>query len=253
MMRRLINKLRREWRRATRPPYHRDPRYPAYWFGRLLGGREASIVQIGSNDGKTGDPLHRLLRRNPGWRGLFVEPIPYIFERLRANYPAEERFRFANVAINDGSRMPFYYVTAAAKEAHPELPEWYDQLGSFDRSHLEGHLDGKLAPFIRQMTVDGITLPELLDRFDVREIDILHVDCEGYDWRVLSQFDLGRYRPRFILFEFHHLGAGEAAAAREYLNPHYVIHRTGIDYLAVRRDTDPATLAEIGRKMTVVV
>ncbi len=252
MISRLLNKIRREWRRATKVPYLRDPRYPAYWFDRLLGGKPARIVQIGSNDGKTGDPLHELLLRHRSWSGLFVEPIPYIFERLKNNYPNEDRFRFANVAINEGERMPFYHVTAAAKVAHPELPEWYDQLGSFNRAHLENHLDGKLVPFIESLEVTGRTLPELLRSQAVESIDILHIDCEGYDWRVLSQLDLERFQPTFILFEYHHLIPEEAAAARTFLARDYVVHQTGIDYLAVHRRTDGAELAGLARKMTVV-
>ncbi|PHI20705.1 hypothetical protein CEQ90_06545 [Lewinellaceae bacterium SD302] len=249
MLKRIINKIRREYRRMTTPPRHKLATNPDYWFNRCYAGGDASVVQIGSNDGKTGDPLHALLLCQPKWEALFVEPIPYIFAKLKANYPQESRFRFANVAINDGSRMPFYYVTGAAKEAYPELPYWYDQLGSFNRDHLTTHLDGKLTPFVETMEVEGITLPGLLHQTTVTSIDILHIDCEGYDWKVLSQLDLKKYRPGLILFEFHHLSDEELMAAKGFLANHYRIYRLGIDYLAFSLKLDEQLLAEADQKL----
>ena len=45
----------------------------------------------------------------------------------------------------------------------------------------------------------------MLDKFQIDHVDLLHIDTEGYDWVVLSQFNLERYRPTVILFEYKHL------------------------------------------------
>ncbi len=50
--------LKRIKRRLNKKTFIKDKRYPAYWFDKLLGKESAFLVQIGSNDVKTGDPLY---------------------------------------------------------------------------------------------------------------------------------------------------------------------------------------------------
>ncbi|MEL6718066.1 MAG: FkbM family methyltransferase [Bacteroidota bacterium] len=202
MIRRQLARIKRKLRSK---PYTKDKRYPAYWFNEMLGGSEAFLVQIGSNDGKTGDPLYPLFQKNKQWKGLLVEPIPYFFEKLQANYSNTTRFQLENVAINEGRKMTFYWVDQKAKINFPDLPFWFEQLGSFDKNHILKELGDKIQPYIQESDLEGITVDELLNRNEVSKIDILHIDAEGYDWKILSQFDLKRYCPKFILFEFHHL------------------------------------------------
>ncbi len=41
-----------------------------------------------------------------------VEPLPWVFTRLRDNYRGQEGVTFENAAIADADgRVPFYYVT----------------------------------------------------------------------------------------------------------------------------------------------
>ena len=101
---------------------------PSYWIPKVVRQKEAVVVQIGSNDGRTGDPLHDLIGRRKSWSALFVEPVPFVFQRLKSNYSGDGRFRFENSVINDGSDITFYWVSEEAKKSIPNLPEWYDQL-----------------------------------------------------------------------------------------------------------------------------
>jgi len=242
--------LRKVKRRLTRKPYLKDKALPGYWFDSIIGPGPARLVQIGSNDGKTGDPLYPLFQKHPAWRGLLVEPIPYIFERLRANYPDGDRFDLANVAVGEEGELPFYVVDKKAAEALPDLPYWYDQLGSFDRNHIVKELDGVLEPYIRVMEVKSTTLTKLLDRYAVTDIDVLHIDAEGYDWKVLQQLELDRFRPTFILCEHHHLRLEERTAALAFLAADYEVLRVGIDWLAVSRTLDASTLASLNKQFT---
>ena len=233
MIKKLLRKVKR---RYFQKPYLRDPARPGYWFDRLIGNRPAILVQIGSNDGKTGDPLYPLFQKHAAWKGLLVEPIPYIFNKLEANYPDRSRFQLANVAIGENGELPFYYVDKAAINELPNLPYWYDQLGSFDRGHITKELDGVLTPHIRSMQVTSVDLSTLFGRFEIKTVDILHIDAEGYDWRVLQQLDLNSYQPIFILFEFHHLSQDDQSAALHFLGDRYEIYQVGIDWLAVNGD-----------------
>lgn len=230
--------------------YINDKKYPAFWFQKMLGEKAVFVVQIGSNDGKTNDPLYPLFKKNQQWKGLFVEPIPVFFEKLTKNYPDQTRFTFENVAINQGAKMPFYYLdTAAAKNEISDLPFWAEQLGSFDKEHILKHLEGRLEPWIISQEIEGISLPTLLSRNKIKSIDILHVDAEGYDWKILSQLDLRQFLPTFILFEYHHLPQNELENAHDFLNKKYELFYSGIDMLAVNRSVGEGILKEMSKYM----
>jgi FkbM family methyltransferase len=207
-------------------------------WAALEHAEDVFFVQVGSNDGVQGDPLHPLIRTHPEWRGLFIEPVPYLFERLRRNYvrlpSARSRFSFENVAIAaESGRRPFYYVSARARARGDELPIWCEQLGSFNREHILGHLEGRLAPHIVEQDVECATLSEVLVRNRVGRLDLLHIDTEGYDYKVLLQMDWRRWRPRVLVFEVVHLSEQDRTEAVALLrSERYRLSILGYDLLA---------------------
>lgn len=176
------------------------------------------FVQVGSNDGSHGDPIRDLVIRNTNWKGLFIEPIPFLFERLKQNYNNSERFIFEKIAISTKRGIQkFYYVSEDAKAQLGSLPKWYDQLGSFDRNHILKHLEGKLEPYIVEEDIETVTMQEIFDRNNIEKIDLLHIDTEGFDYKVLSQVDFLRYKPSVIMYEHKHLSDDEKNLAKSLL------------------------------------
>ena len=47
-----------------------------------------------------------------------------------------------------------------------------------------------------------MTIEALFQKNDIKELSLLHIDAEGYDWKILSQLDLECFNPKIILFEF---------------------------------------------------
>lgn len=194
------------------------------------------FVQVGSNDGVQGDPIHDLIVERESWRGIFIEPIDFLFQRLRGNYGEAERFIFENVAIGTekGSKK-FYYVSEKAR-SELDLPYWHDQLGSFDREHITRALGEQMHPYIVEEDIECLPLQDVLDRNGVEAIDLVHIDTEGFDYKVLSQIDLKRYKPSVILFEHHLLSDDEFAKAHKLLrSTGYRLLQYGNDTLALRR------------------
>jgi len=210
------------------------------WLARILQKKNiATVVQIGSNDGKTGDPLHNLILKNKNWKVVFVEPVPSLFQKLKANYGVNDRFIFENCAINQGEQQDFYWVDEErAKMEITGLPSWFNQLGSFDKSHITKHMDGLLTPFIRSEIVRGKTLNELLSVNKISKLDVLHIDAEGYDWKIVSQLDLKKITPEIILFEFTHLLKDERESAIDFLKPKYHLFSIRSDFLCVLKSAD---------------
>ncbi len=204
---------------------------------KAVGSKPAVFfVQVGSNDGLQGDPIHDLIVARENWSGIFIEPIDFLFQRLRRNYGSAERFIFENVAIGSekGSKK-FYYVSEKAK-SELNLPYWHDQLGSFDKDHITKMMGEEMRPYIVEEDVQCLPLQDVLDRNRVNTIDLLHIDTEGFDYKVLSQLDLQRYKPSVILFEHHLLPNDEFDKARKLLRGNsYRLVQYGNDILAIRR------------------
>ena len=207
---------------------------PEKWIETLFDYENVFIVQVGSNDGVTGDPFYKIIMKNKTWKSLFIEPVPLMFEKLKKNYNNDSRFIFENVAINNGGWQSFYFVNEEAKLKIENLPPWFNQLGSFNRENITMHLNGVLEPFIVETKIKGALFKDILDKHQVASIDILHIDTEGYDWKILSQLDFNTHKPTAILFEHKHLLAIEKQESIQYLKSNnYTVYKLGADYLGI--------------------
>jgi FkbM family methyltransferase len=211
---------------------------------RALAGRAGvRFAQIGSNDGLRGDPLRRLVLRSPGWRGVFAEPLPDAFARLRSHYPEEPRLHFAPVAVaaQPGARRLYAVSPEAPRALGGRLPSWYDQLGSLDPEHAVRQLGERIRPWLVAHEVECVRLAGLLARAGLDGLDLLHVDAEGADAEILGQLDLAARPPAVVLFEHAHLTEAAARTLDARLRAAgYTLSRHGGDTLAVRRDPSPS-------------
>jgi len=214
--------------------------YPAnyestkYWIEQLSRDCDSHIVQIGAHDGKTDDPIYKAINRNRQWQCLFVEPIPYLFERLKANYGNHERFRFEMAAIADSTgAIPFYYIP---ESAFSEVPENYSQISSFSKEHVLSLSQGVVDEYIEEIEVPCMNLNALLSKHDIDDIHVLIIDAEGYDWKILSQLNLENLRPHIILVEVLNLAEQEIHELKSSLSRYYSLFRFKNDFLCVKPD-----------------
>jgi FkbM family methyltransferase len=194
------------------------------------------FIQVGSNDGLQGDSIRDLIINDESWSGIFIEPVGFIFQNLKRNYGNKVRFIFENVAIAEKKGYAkFYYVSEQAKvDLGDKLPYWYDQLGTFDKNHILKHCDGELEPYIVEEDIECLPLQDILTRNNVQAIDLLHIDTEGYDYKVLSQVDFVGYKPLVMLYENTHLGVEERQKAELLLKTNdYRVTEYGGDTLAI--------------------
>jgi FkbM family methyltransferase len=201
---------------------------------------EPIFVKIGANDGITSDPCSDILLGDSNWKGVLIEPVPYCFDRLKEHFGDARRFHLERVAIGrEAGQTDFYYVDAKAKNELPDLPEWFDQLGSFDRNHIVKHLDGVLEPFIVQTRVQVSPLSAVLERNRVKNVHLLHVDTEGYDFEIVKSIDFERHAPLSIYAEHKHLRSDEKSEMADFLcDRGYSVRDCGTDYFAVLRYAD---------------
>lgn len=200
--------------RSLRGNYEADP--IAERLHRFAQERdEVLFVQVGAHEARAGDPIALYVKRDD-WSGILVEPVPALFERLKANYGDASGLVFENVAIaeHDG-RRPLFRLTDSASEVY----ELADSLGSLDRDVLLSH--AKQVPgiedYVEEIEVDCLSFTTLLARHAFENIHLLHIDAEGYDGRLLRSFPWQLFTPELVLYEHDHLDLDERTATEKML------------------------------------
>lgn len=238
----------------TNPPHLRPPELSSraaiseYAGYKSKKAKPVFCFQIGANDGRINDPVHRHLSGS-GWSGLLVEPLTGVFENeLKRTYAEHPQVRLANVAIapHEG-QLPLYRVGFSDAR-------WATGLSSFKRESLEAHVEnGYIEELAKQ---DGIVLPtdkeswivstpvrtttvaRLLDEYGIARFDFLCIDTEGFDFEVLKLVDLARYAPEFVLYESKNLSNEDYEASKALFGDRYRLFWDKGDTFAVRIGSD---------------
>jgi FkbM family methyltransferase len=177
---------------------------------------EVCFVEVGAGDGVTADHLRPFAAR-AGWRGIMVEPVPYVFERLRRNYADIQGVSLENVAISDrDGSVTFHYLAEPARGER--VPDRYHLLGSLSRDLLlrnPGVPDAERRVVTTELP--SVTFASLCEEHGVESLDVLVIDAEGHDCEILARVDIDGLRPRVLAYEDVHVPEAEAGEARARL------------------------------------
>jgi FkbM family methyltransferase len=191
----------------------------------------AVFIEIGANDGVQYSQLRPFIVSLP-WSGVMVEPVPWLFSRLRDNYRENERLGFENAAISEADgTVPFYYVPPAGDQESEADPIWTDAVGSLSRAEVEATLDAArkfaaqspniqlpdVSSRIERIDVASLTFESLCRKHGIERLDLLLIDAEGYDWEIIKRIDFERHRPRLLIFESLHFSAEERDQSTAHL------------------------------------
>jgi len=224
------------------------PRRPTFRFFDQFSrahDRRVRFVQIGASDGMRSDPIREFVVRDR-WSGVFVEPLPTVFELLKANYRYLARRRvltFVNAAIStaDAPGLQFWsyddrFLAALPLEARLE----YLRKASFDRRHAMAfaRARGQDESILAEIRVPCLSLPSLLARHgDGAAVDLLVVDAEGHELSILSGLDRESPRIEAIFFESHNLGPTRTPLFRHLEGLGYRLFEFEGDAVALQPDS----------------
>jgi len=150
------------------------------------------IMQIGANAGYTpeGEDVIWPVIRDRGWRGLFVEPLPEPFGRLVENYSDMDGHIFENCAVMDFDGE----VTICYEEGGDS------RIASVNDQHMSRNRARIIVPCFK--------LETLVKKHNMLDVpfELLQIDTEGMDGRILIGTDFTHVLPRYIRFEHVHCG-----------------------------------------------
>jgi len=185
----------------------------------LLKKQHLFFVQIGAFDGVSGDPIHNYVKAY-SWSGVLVEPRLEYFHMLKNNYNGNQNLKFVNAAIfTDRGRRRFYTLRCPPHVKPASLPDWWEQLGSFNLDTILAHRDAipQIDSFIQAEEIECITMNDLITITGRNHIDLLQIDAEGYDYEIIKMIDFERTKPSIIHFEHKHLSVTDLDECVDWL------------------------------------
>jgi len=201
-------------------------------FFQLLASKKRSFIQIGANDGVKNDPIYKHVK-NSKWEGVLVEPLPDFIEKLKENYKDCMGLQFENSGISDvNGTLNFYFLPPECNE-----PDWFQQIGSFSKESIEFNLNNfpEIIPRIVSKKIPVLTLNDLFLKYKILSLDLLLIDAEGFEMRILQGLTASKVRPTYIFYEWGSMAADDNNKLKVFLaNLSYKLYVAGPDMLAVR-------------------
>jgi FkbM family methyltransferase len=188
---------------------------------RSLENKDFFFIQVGSCDGVSEDPIYQFVTRFR-WRGILVEPVKHLFEKLLVTYKNQAGLVFENIAIGrDSGLKTIYRINSTTKAG---FVDWYERSSSFYKEHLLKQLNQIKNDFPGAEIIEEPVLCRpfdyLIENYNVGKIDLLHIDAEGYDYEIIKMVPFDRIRPTMIYYESEHLKREDKLSCEKMLATH---------------------------------
>lgn len=211
----------------------------------LSKGGDFTVIQIGANDGITHDPIHKFIKRDD-WNGVLLEPQPDVYHQyLKKIYAKNKGIHSVCAAIGeqDGT-LPIYKIGFSTMR-------WATGLASFSKEKIEKAFEDGIVSsncrrfgidipkdknqWIAEELVEVISPASLIKKYDIKKIDLLQIDAEGYDLEVIRIFDIAKTQPQAIVFENVGLNAADYQSCLALLETNgYKTKKFGPNTLALK-------------------
>ena len=146
-------------------------------------------------------PIHRnntfLLHKN-GWHGINIDIHKFSIDLF--NYLRPNDFNY-NLAVSNKNQIIDMY-----------FQKKLSQLSTIEEEQAKKVFQGN----IKTSKIDAVTLDSILENMntDSLKIDLLDIDVEGADFKVLEGFSIEKYKPELICIEIHQKNTKESMISK---------------------------------------
>ena len=158
-----------------------------------------SIIQIGANDGERFDIINKFVKKYSPFT-ILIEPIKSNYESLKENYADQKNILYENLAISVDNEISELY------KVKDEKINLYDEhivgITSFNKNHLINN--GVKKKYIVREKVNIIYIKDIILKHSINDLDLLFIDTEGYDAKIVKDFLINSKLRPFIIFEYIH-------------------------------------------------
>jgi len=152
------------------------------------------IVQIGTC--VANDDLTQIVKENQPELLVLIEPMSIHNEKINQCYLGVKNVFLENIAItvDETQEISFYY--------HKDDGPMYE-VATTDVNHILKH--GYQNDGIIELKVKCLTINNLFEKYNLSKIDILFIDSEGLDDKIIKSIDFKKYEITKIYFENLHI------------------------------------------------
>ena len=160
-------------------------------------------------------PIHRnntFLLYKKGWRGMNIDIHNFSIELFEHVRPKDLNYNFA--VSNKNEKIKMYF--------QKEL----SQLSTIEQDQAKKVFQGT----IKQKEIQAYTLNEILNfsKLENKKIDLLDVDVEGADLKVLQGLSFEKYRPELICVEIHDKNFKDSETYKLLISNDYLLIWSGV-------------------------
>ena len=159
------------------------------WLWERFGSRKGFLVDVGAVHGWRGYCLTTELLQDALWSGILIEPLPEFIAELRKLYGDRTDIQIVDKAASNVSGESLFYpfkgVSTLEEEYAKVCEAWWK------------HIKYK-TPF--KVRIDPLSV--ILEECNApKKIDLLQIDAEGHDFKVLQGMDWEKYDVDVLVVE----------------------------------------------------
>jgi FkbM family methyltransferase len=170
------------------------------YLDKLLKNDSFYFIQVGAHDGVRFDNLYQKITAI-NCAGIVIEPLRKYFNRLKMNYEDYQNVIPLNIALHPNEKEVIIHHVDFDKLSL--LPPWSGGIGSIDsKHHNESIIQSK---YMAKTKVKAMSFMNLVEKYNVKHIDLLQIDVEGFDLAILKMVDFSKIKPKLIKYEYINL------------------------------------------------
>jgi len=150
------------------------------------------FVEFGSYDGSRWSNVTPLVEAD--WSGIMIEPVSRYYEACENRYKDNDKIEIFKCCIGweNKDKQKVYFggpLTTIVEEMIPI----YNQTDPRDNHSLDNYSESKM------YTLDTF----LEDKKVEQNFDVLSIDVEGAEWKILEVFNIDEWNPKMAIVETH--------------------------------------------------
>lgn len=194
------------------------------------------VLNIGAMDGMMFDEMHGYTTMY-NFRGLYVEPIPYLFEKLKNGIGSDNLFE--NSAISDyNGEIEMIMIDKNAIDNGLVHNCFYGMSAVYPPKNGLNSKDDEetVKKYGKLIKVPCITFETLMSKHNISIFDVVKIDAEGHDYQIFKQISLNKYKPQVIRLEWVNLSDEEHKHIIDIFNKYdYIYEILGQDITAISK------------------